>query len=158
MSGHKPDAVAGPEMGAARGALGGYLVALVRPMSGVSGCGQCRWLQSSLRVSPAGGRGCMGRVRVGGRRSGGVNQGGALAALGAAGQTLRRPRAWPLASQAVHAAWCLAWGGGRGQAADLPVAQAVEDQGQEPAGGGDLRDVLGFFAAAGDDCVFDPRR
>jgi hypothetical protein len=52
--------------------------------------------------------GCMGRVRVR-ERSGGVNQGGARAAR-AAGQTQRRPRAWPLAMPAVHAARAGGWG------------------------------------------------
>ena len=42
-----------------------------------------------------------------------------------------------------------------GEAADAPVAHAVVDQGEQLAGGGDLGDVLGLLAAAGDDGVLD---
>ena len=42
-----------------------------------------------------------------------------------------------------------------GQAAYLPVAQAVVDQGEEPAGGGHLGDVAGLLPAAGDDAGLD---
>src|SRR6266571_8601134 len=73
------------------------------------------------------------------------------------GQNAWRPRAWPLARESCS---CrprrLGYGrvgGWPGQAADLPVAQAVVDQGEQPAGGGDLGDVAGFLAAAGDDGV-----
>ena len=41
---------------------------------------------------------------------------------------------------------------------DLPVAQAVVDQGEELAGGGDLGDVAGLVAAAGDDAGLDRSR
>ena len=45
-------------------------------------------------------------------------------------------------------------GGGRpGQAADLVVAHSVEHQGEQLADGGDLGDVAGFLAAAGNDGV-----
>jgi hypothetical protein len=33
----------------------------------------------------------------------------------------------------------------------LPIAQAVADQGEQLAGGGDLGDVFGLFAEPGDD-------
>jgi hypothetical protein len=72
------------------------------PMSGVIPVRQCRWLQSSLRVSPAvaGGHGAV-RVRAGG-------QAGSFKFApwppAAAGQTNLRPRAWPLAGMAGHAA------------------------------------------------------
>src|SRR5262245_7207549 len=56
------------------------------------------------------------------------------------GRNAWRPRAVPLG-------WCSrglrGLGGGRpGLAADLPVAQSVVDQGEQPPGGGDLGDVL----------------
>src|SRR5204863_6088891 len=40
-------------------------------------------------------------------------------------------------------------------AADVPVAHAVEDQGEQFASGGDLGGVPGFLAAAGDNAVLD---
>jgi hypothetical protein len=43
----------------------------------------------------------------------------------------------------------------RGDTADALVAHAVEDQGEQLAGGGDLGDLLGFLAAAGGDAVLD---
>ena len=43
-------------------------------------------------------------------------------------------------------------------AADVPVAQAVEDQGEQLAGGRGLGDVVGLGAAAGDDRVLDVPR
>jgi hypothetical protein len=59
-----------------------------------------------------GGAGAHGAGPRQGRRSGGVNQAGARAAR-AAGQTQRRPRAWPLAREAGHAAhWAGVIGGG----------------------------------------------
>ena len=70
-----------------------------------------------------------------------------------------RPRAWPLARGKLFMppapAGSRAAGRRPGQAADLPVAHAVEDQGEQPAGGGDLGDVAGFLPAAGDDGVLD---
>ena len=57
------------------------------------------------------------------------------------------PPALAAGSRAAH--------GRSGQAADLPVAQAVEDQGKHGPGGGDLGDVAGFLPAAGDDGVLD---
>ena len=50
------------------GACGGVRLFRSVPCSGGIQCGQCRWLQSSLRVSPAmaGGHGAV-RVRAGGQ-------------------------------------------------------------------------------------------
>ena len=130
------------------------------PWSGSSRCGQCRWLHSSLRLSPAvEGRGRMGRVRVRGggqagsirgrprRRVGRRGRNLATSRLAAGQGKLFMPPARP-GSPAVGP-------GGPGQAADLPVAHPVEDQGQQPAGGGDLGDVPGFLPAAGDDGLLD---
>jgi len=64
------------EPGVVRGYSTGFQV---RPMSGYPGCGQCRWLQSSLRVSPEG-PGPHGAGPRQKRRSGGINQGHARAA------------------------------------------------------------------------------
>jgi len=118
----------------------------VRPMSG-----------SSVRavplaaVIPSQGPG-RGRAAWGGSASGAaVRRGqstGRPRRAAAAGQTDRRPRAWPLAGQRSCGP-----APGCGQAADLPVAQAVVHQGEEPAGGGDLGDVAGFLPAPGDDRV-----
>ena len=78
MTGREPDDVAARKREpGSRG--GGYSLVQVRPMSGVFRCGQCRWLQSSLRVSPAG-AGAHGAGPRQGKRSGGVNQDGARAA------------------------------------------------------------------------------
>jgi hypothetical protein len=73
-----------------------------------------------------------------------------------AGQNDRRPRArpgGPAARSCCRGRCGRGWSGGPGQAADLPVAHPVEDQGQELAGGGDPGDVPGLFPAAGDDGV-----
>ena len=134
------------------GAVQGYWVIQVRPMSGVFRCGQCRWLQSSLRVSPAG-AGAHGAVRVREAVRRGQSRGRPRRANGRGRQNGDlAPGRWP-AKLSCHRS--RGPGGSLRQAADLPVAQAVEHQGQEPAGGGDLRDVLGFLPAAGDDGVFD---
>jgi len=64
------------------------------------------------------------------------------------------PGRWPGCGHAARAgAGGGGGGGGGGQAADLPVAHAVEDQGEQPPGGSDLGDILGLLAAAGDDGV-----
>jgi hypothetical protein len=102
-------------------------------------CGQCRWLQSSLRVSPAG-AGAWGGSASEGSQAGSIRWAPAPQADGsgadktatsrlAAGQgsCSCRPRGL-VRGRSVP--------GGPGQAADLPVAQAVEDQGEQPAGGG----------------------
>jgi hypothetical protein len=68
----------------------------------------------------------------------------------AAGQNERRPRArpgGPAARSCCRGRCGRRWSGGRGQAADLPVAHAIEDQGEQLAGGGDLGDVLGLAPA-----------
>src|SRR5258708_3816614 len=76
-----------------------------------------------------------------------------------AGQNALRPRALPPAGGGGACRPPRPGGGrligGLGQAADLPVAHPVVDEGEEPAGGGDLGDVLGLLPAAGDDGVFD---
>src|SRR5712691_13135883 len=73
------------------------------------------------------------------------------------GQNAWRPRAWPSARECCSCCPGRLGGGrvfaGLGQAADLPVAHPVEDQSEQLAGGGDLRDVLRFLAPAGDDGV-----
>ena len=83
----------------------GYSVVQVRPMCRSSRCGQCRWLQSSLRVSPAGAGAAWGgsASERGGQagsikgapappgEGGGADTGGGLA-----------PGRWP--GRAVHAA------------------------------------------------------
>ena len=67
---------------------GEYSVVQVRPHGWVPRCGQCRWLQSSLRVPPARGPGPHGAGPRQKRRSGGVNQGGRpRCRVRAAGQT-----------------------------------------------------------------------
>jgi len=126
------------------------------PWSGVYRCGQCRWLQSSLRMSRPW-PGCMGRSASGEAVRRGQSR-GRPRRPGAAGQTDRRPRAWPLArrSCSCRPRWRLGhWRLACGQAADLAVAHAVVDQGQQAAGGRDLGDVAGFLAAAGDDGGLD---
>jgi len=87
------------------GGRAGYLVVQVRPIFRVIRCGQCRWLHSSLRVSPAvagdawGGsasEGQAGPIRLTPRRAGA----GGRIACGLApggGQNAWRPRAWPSA-------------------------------------------------------------
>ena len=68
-------------------------------------CGQCRWLQSSLRVSPAAGRGRMGRVRVRrGGQAGSIKGAPALPGEGGGADTGGdlAPGRWP--ARAVHAA------------------------------------------------------
>ena len=109
---------------------------------------------------PRPGPGRMGRVRVRrGGQAGSIKGAPALPGEGGGADTGGdlAPGRWP--GRAVHAARAGGWvtGGpaGAGQAADLPVAQAVEHQGEEPAGGGDLGDVAGFLPAAGDDAGFD---
>jgi hypothetical protein len=97
VTGREPDDLAAGEREPVGGA--GFRLFGSVPISGVIRCGQCRWLQSSLRVAPAvaGGHGA---VRVRGGSLGGVNQVGARAArVGAAGQTTQRSRAWPLAAE-----------------------------------------------------------
>ena len=114
----------------------------------VIGCGQCRWLQSSLRVSPAvaGGHGAgprqdrrsCGATKCAPAPRGGGGADNSAAALLASGQ-----------GGASHAAWSAPvagrLSGPGGQAADLPVAQAVEHQGQELVGGGDLAMLRACF-------------
>jgi hypothetical protein len=131
-----------------------------RPVDGSvipEGAGPCqRVLQSSLRMFPAvaGVHGAGPRQK---RRSGGVNQ-WAPAPPGRRGRQTGdlAPGRWPgKASCGPLRRACGRLPGRRGQAADLPVAQPVEDQGQEPGGGSDLGDVLGFLAAAADDGALD---
>ena len=123
--------------------------------------GQARWLHSSLRLSPAWLPGGMGRVRV---RAGRGQSGGrprrragraAGARRGAECSAASRPVAGQIAGGRGPGQGHAAWRGRGGQAADVPVAHAVEDQGEQLAGGGDLGDVLGLLAAAGDDAVLD---
>jgi hypothetical protein len=137
-----------------RGACGGMRLFYVRPIAGSSGAGSAAGCSHPF--------GCPGRGRAHGagprqkRRPGGVNQVGDRAALGVGRWGRHKgglaPGRWP--GGAVHAARAGTWAmgdefaGGPGQAADLPVAQAVEDQGEQPAGGGDLGDVAGLLAAA----------
>jgi hypothetical protein len=66
---------------------------------------------------------------------------------GSGGQTCGRPRA------GLRLRWSCGCRMVLGQGADVAVAQAVEDQGEQAAGSGDLRDVLCLLAAAGDDLV-----
>ena len=120
------------------------------PMAGLRP-GRPAGLHTSLRGSPACLPGCMGRLRG---WPGGVNHAGARAAGPAAagarrGQYVARPRARPRArSRSCGLSRPVG-------AADVPVAHAVEDQGEQLAGGGDLGGVLGLGAAAGDDGVLD---
>jgi hypothetical protein len=109
VTGREPDDLAAGEREPVGGA--GFRLFGSVPISGVIRCGQCRWLQSSLRVAPAvaGGHGAV-RVRGGGL--GGVNQVGARAArVGAAGRQLSdlAPGRWP--PNAVHAALTGGWPG-----------------------------------------------
>src|SRR5258708_7385220 len=79
------------------GGRAGFSCSRVVPFSGSTRRGQCRWLRSSLRVTPAvaGGHGAGPRQ---GKRSGGVNHGDARAAGGRRGRMFwgpppfRRPR------------------------------------------------------------------
>ena len=81
--------------------------------------------------------------QAGGRMFGGLAPGGG-------GQNSWRPRA--------RGPWLSCRWRRAGRAADAPVAHAVEDQGEQLAGGGDLGDVLCLLAAAGDDGVLDLAR
>ena len=123
----------------------------VRPMSGVIRCGQCRWLQSSLRVS---------------RPWPGAWGGSASGRAARRGQSSWRPRCrwrrgrqisdlapgrWPGKLVILVRLAVRRLAGRPGQAADLPVPQAVEDQGEQPPGGGHLGDAAGLLAAAVDD-------
>ena len=132
--------------------------------AGVFGCAFCSvpWSGSRRAAVPLAafipsrargrGRGRMGRVRVRGGQAGSIKT--TPAPPVAAGQKNGRPRAWPLARKVVCCS-CRAGRrhvfGGPGQAAELAVAQAVVDQGEQLAGGGDLRDVPGLVASPGDD-------
>jgi hypothetical protein len=89
------------ETGAGGGA--GYSVLRSGPSRGQVWCGQCRWLLSSLRVSPAGAGAAWGGS-ASEERSGGVNQDGARAAGGRRGREPGdlAPGRWP--GKAVHAA------------------------------------------------------
>src|SRR5438132_1648583 len=70
VTGGGPDELAAGN--GSRGRWGGIRLFQVRPMDRVIRCGQCRWLQSSLRVSPAGAGG-HGAVRVrGGGQAGSI--------------------------------------------------------------------------------------
>jgi hypothetical protein len=62
-------------------------------------------------------------------------------------QTCGRPRA------GLRLRWSCGCRMVLGQGADVAIAQAVEDQGEQAAGSGDLRDVLCLLAPAGDDPV-----
>ena len=65
------------------------------------------------------------------------------------GQYVARPRAPPRARSRSCGLSRAA------DAADVPVAHAAEDQGEQLAGGSDLGGVLGLGTAAGDDAVLD---
>ena len=109
------------------------------PWSGGIRCGQCRWLQSSLRVSRPW-PGALGGPRQN-RRSGGVNQAGARAAGGRRGRQISdlAPGRWPGGLVTVWADGMdpRRLTGGR-EAADLAIPHAVEHQGEQPPGGGDF--------------------
>ena len=108
-----------------------------------SGCGSAAGCSHPL-AGPGRGRG-HGAGRVSGRgRAGPIRW--AFTPPGGGGQTWGRPRARPAGGRSRGHGWC-------GQAADLAVAEPVAVQGQQPAGGGDLGDVLGPGAAPGDDRV-----
>jgi len=96
--------------------------------------------------------GCIARVRVRGESVRRVNQIG-LPTPG--GDGADRPATSHLAagqeSGSCRPRWWLSDGRlacRSGQAAELPVAQAVEDQGEQSAGG-DLGDIAGFLPGAG---------
>jgi hypothetical protein len=99
VTGREPDDLAAGNW--SRG-CGGCSVVSVRPMAVYLVAGSATGCSHPFAgPGVAGLHGAGPRQR---RRSGGVNQIGARAAPGAAGQTDRRPRAWPLARKAVHAA------------------------------------------------------
>ena len=129
--------------GPGRERLGGMWVA--RPVGR-----SCPW-QARGCVHPFGGaRGWWprghGAVRV--RAAGSIRQ---AAGPPVAGASKTSDHALP-ASGPAHAAFRAAGG----QGADLAVAHRVEDPGEQLARGGDLGDVLGLLAAAGEDVVFAP--
>ncbi len=97
-----------------------------------------------------------GAVRVSGQARS-ITFGARAGPAGLAGPKTWRPRAW-LPARGWWSCRRGRAGGRRGQGADLPVAQAVVDQGEELAGGGDLGDVAGLVAAAGDDAGLDRSR
>ena len=164
-TGRSPAAVAAPEaslrclalspMLASReaGAARAWRVSgcLVRPMSGVPVAGSAAGCSHPFACPGRGWVAWGGSASERGGQAGSIK--GAPALLGRRGRHRGdlAPGRWP-AGLFMRPALA---GRGPGQAADLPVAQAVEDQGEQPAGGGDLRDVLGFLTAAGDDRVFD---
>ncbi len=109
MADQEPDDLAAGN--GSRGAVLGSVVFSSVPMSGVIRCGQCRWLHSSLRVTPAvaGGHGAGPRQKSGqagsirlapcGLAPGGGRMPGGLA-----------PGRWP--GSAVHAARAVSVTGG----------------------------------------------
>jgi hypothetical protein len=87
VTGREPDDLRGGETGA--GGRAGYAVAFRSvPMYRVIRCGQCRWLQSPLRVSPAGAGGAWG--------------GSASEEAVRRGQSRRRPRRRAAAGQTTR--------------------------------------------------------
>ena len=112
--------------------VGGRVRAPVR----CPGCGQARWGLSVIPSPRLGGMECCDRCG----RSGSIS-GGDLARGG--GHDVHDPR-----PTAVVGRSCV----GRLQATDMPVAQSVEDEGEQFAGGGDHTDIA---SAAGSDLVAD---
>ena len=92
--------------GSPEGRAGVFGCCQVRPMFRVSRCGQCRWLQSSLRVSPAGARDRMGRVRVrqGRGQAGSIKRAPAPPGDGGGADTEATSRLAAGQGKAVHAA------------------------------------------------------
>jgi len=113
-----------------------------RPIAGPSGWQAC-WLRSSLRVCP----GLAGRGAWGGRSAG---RAGPITfsfrPRDAAGNTRPGGRAPGRAGSSC----CRCCG-----AAEAPVAQGIEDPGEQDPGGGGLGDAARACAAAGGDRVLD---
>ena len=129
------------------------------PSSGFSGAGSAAGCSHPF-ACPGRGRGRMGGSASEGAVRRGQSRGRPRCRVRAAGQTQDATSRLAAGQEELfmppaQAAGSPAGGGRSGQAADLPVAQAVEDQGEQPPGGGDLGDVAGFLPAAGDDARLD---
>ena len=158
VTGRVPDDLAAGKRGP--GGCGAYSVVQVRPMVRSRGAGSAAGCSHPFACRRPGAGAAWGGSASEEAVRRGQSRGRPRCRVRAAGQTQEATSRLAAGQEELfmppaQVAGPAAAGGRCGQAADLPVAHAVEHQCEQPPGRGDFGDVAGFFPAAGDDAGLD---